>query len=226
MTLGSPFETINANILCVALSAIPTNWLALFFYPPDRAEPTPEQAIRFSRKKDIYRAAILFTYRWLYGTPFNLQFFIADFSMSYGIGSLIGERPAGTKQRRSEFGVALLWVVGSAALMQFAPSMLSYPVIVADRVIWRSAYIALVDDIVGVLARPNMKTWKGKLTLVLTQAFTIMFLCWLLLSWKRDMILHYEQSEEYTAALAALGVQQDAAEVGGDIEDDGDRYLV
>lgn len=73
MTLGSPFETTQANILCVVLSAIPTNWLASFFYPADRPEPTPRQAIRFSRKSDIYRAAILFTYRWLFGTPFNLS---------------------------------------------------------------------------------------------------------------------------------------------------------
>lgn len=226
MLFGAPLETTEANILFIFLSAIPTNWLGSFFYPTDRAEPTPEQAVRFSRKKDIYRAAILFTYRWLYGTPFNIQFFFADFMMSYGVGALIGERPAGTRQRRSEFGVALLWVAGSAVLMQFAPPMLSFWITVADRAIWRSAYIALVDDVVGVLAKPNMKTWKGKVTLVLTQACTIVFLCWLLLSWRRDMMVAEEASNDYNAALAALNVGQDPVEVGGNLEDDGDRYLV
>ena len=226
MILGSPFETIKANVLCIILSAIPTNWLGTFFYPADRPEPTPDEAIRFSRKKDIYRAAILFTYRWLFGTPFSLEFFIADFSISYGIGSLIGERPAGTKQRRSEFGVHLLWVAGNAVLVYFAPSFLSYWVNVADRVIWRAAYIALVDDIVGVLARPDLTTWKGKVRLVLTQAFTILFMCWMLLRWKRDLILAYQNDKEYEAALAALQIQQESVEVEGEVEDDGDRFFV
>lgn len=107
MTLGSPFEATEANLLCVVLSAIPTSRLGSFVYPNDRPKPTPEQAVRFSRKSDIYRAAILFTSRWLFGTPFNLMFFIG-FLMSYTVRSLIGERPGGTKQRRSAFGASLL----------------------------------------------------------------------------------------------------------------------
>ncbi|KAJ4984832.1 hypothetical protein SVAN01_09705 [Stagonosporopsis vannaccii] len=225
MTLGSPFESTQANILCVIFSAIPTNLAASLVYPTDRPEPTPKEAVRFSRKSDIYRAAILFTYRWLFGTPFNLYFFIIDFMMTYPFGSLIGERPASAKQRRSEFGVHLLWAAGSAALVFIAPSFLSFGANLADRVIWRVTYIALVDDIVGALSRPNLKTWKGKARLVLTQAFVILFTCWLLLSWKRDMILAYQNDEEYQAALAALKVQQDSIEAEEPFEDDGDRFL-
>lgn len=225
MTLGSPFESTQANILCVIFSAIPTNWLASFFYPIDRPEPTPDEAVRFSRKSDIYRAAILFTYRWLFGTPFNLSFFVIDFIMTYPFGSLVGERPAGTKQRRSEFGVHLLWSAGSTALVFLAPSFLSFGVNLADRVIWRATYIALVDDVVGVLARPNLKTWKGRIRLVLTQAFVILFACWMLLRWKRDMILTYQSDEGYQAGLAALKHQQDIVEGEGPFEDDGDRFL-
>lgn len=226
MTLGSPFETTQANILCVVLSAIPTNWLASFFYPADRPEPTPRQAIRFSRKSDIYRAAILFTYRWLFGTPFNLEFFLIDFATGYLISAAIAERPAGTQQRRSEFIVHLTLVAINAALIFVAPPFMSHMLMLIDRLIWRAAYIALVDDIVGVLARPNLKTWKGKLVLVLTQAFTIVFTSWMLLRWKRDLVLSYQDSENFQAALAGLKLQEASDEVEMEFEDDGDRYLV
>lgn len=226
MTFGSPVDTIPATVLCIILSAIPTNWLASFFYPPDRPEPTPQQAIRFSRKSDIYRAAILFTYRWLYGTPFNLQFFIADFLTGYLISVAIAERPAGTKQRRSEFIVHATLVLINAALMYIVPSGLGFVLMFLDRMIWRAAYIALVDDVIGVLARPNVKTWQGKVVLVLTQAFTILFTCWMLLRWKRDMLLSFENNEDWEAALTGLKSQDASDEVGLEFEDDGDRYLV
>lgn len=226
MTFGSPFDTIPTTILGIILSAIPTNWLASFFYPADRPEPTPQQTIRFSRKSDIYRAAILFTYRWLYGTPFNLQFFVADFLTGYLISVAIAERPAGTKQRRSEFIVHATLVAINAVLIYIAPSALGFVLMFLDRMIWRAAYIALVDDVISVLTRPNLKTWKGKVALVLTQAFTILFTCWMLLRWKRDMILSFENNEDWQAALAGLKPQEAFDEVGLDIEDDGDRYLV
>lgn len=226
MTFGSPFDTIPANVMCVILSAIPTNWFASFFYPADRPEPTPQQAIRFSRKSDIYRGAILFTYRWLFGTPFNLRFFIADFATGYLISVAIAERPAGTKQRRSEFIVHLTLIAINAVLIQITPSFLSDMLMLVDRMIWRAAYIALVDDVIGVLSRPNLKTWKGKVVLVLTQAFTIFFTCFILLRWRRYMILALQEDEEFQAALAGLDLQQASEEVGVDFEDDGDRFLV
>ncbi|KZM23422.1 uncharacterized protein EKO05_0003949 [Ascochyta rabiei] len=226
MSLGTPFETPGANFLCVFLSAIPTNWLGAFFYPTDRAEPKPEQAIRFTRKSNICRAAVLVTYRWMFGRSFDLFMLTADFFLSHFIGPLIGERPPGTKERRSEFGVALLWMAGSGMLMQYAPSALSYWIIVADRTVWRAVYMAFVDDVVGVLARPNLKTWRGKVTLVLTQAFTITFISWMLLSWTRDAMLAAGVDDERKAALAAMEAQLNSMKAEGDIEDDGDRYLV
>jgi hypothetical protein len=45
-----------------------------------------------------------------------------------------------------------------------------------DRTVWRAAYVALVDDIIGVLARPNVRTIRGKVTLVGVQACTIVAL--------------------------------------------------
>lgn len=226
LTFGSPFDSIPATVACVALSAIPTNWLASFFYPVDRSEPTPQQAIRFSRKSDIYRAAILFTYRWLYGTPFNLHFFIADFITGYLISVAIAERPAGTKQRRSEFIVHATLVLINAALIFVLPSGLGFVLMFLDRMIWRAAYIALVDDVIGVLARPNLKTWQGKLVLVLTQALTILFTCWMLLRWRRDMLLSFENNRDLQAALAGAELREGYKEGALDFEDDGDRYLV
>lgn len=225
MLLGAPFDDVMSNIVFTWLSAIPTNWLASFFYPTDRSEPTPEEAVRFSRKGDMYRAVILFTYRWIFGNPFNLQFFIADFMLSYGLGSLIGERPAGTKPRRSEFAAHLPWFLGSGIVIRFGPSFLTWFAVVADRCIWRATYIALVDDIVGVMGRPHLKTWQGKLRLVLVQSFVIMLSCYLLLSWKRDLILADENHPDYEAAHAAFDVQEEPVEMSQILENDGDRFL-
>lgn len=52
-----------------------------------------------------------------------------------------------------------------------------------DRAIWRAAYLALVDDVIGLLAYPNVRTVRGRVTLVLAQAFTITSLVWFGLSW-------------------------------------------
>ena len=208
MTCGSPVDAVPATIVCVILSALPTNWLASLFYPTDRPEPTPQQTIRFSRKSDIYRAAILFTYRWLFGTPFNLRFFIADFLAGYLISIVIAERPAGTKQRRSEFIVHATLVAINTALVYIAPSGLAFVLMLLDRMVWRAAYIALVDDVIGVLTRPNLKTWKGKVVLVLTQALTIVFSCWMLLRWRRDMMLAFKNNGNWQAALAELKLQE------------------
>jgi hypothetical protein len=225
MLLGTPFDDAKSNVIFTWLLAIPTNWLASFFYPTDRPEPTPEEAVRFSRKGDMYRAAVLFTYRWIFGTPFSLPFFIADFMLSYGVGSLVGERPAGTKPRRSEFAAHLPWLLGNWIIMQFAPSFLTWFAVVADQCIWRATYTALVDDIVGVMGRPDLSTWKGKLRLVLVQSLVIVFTCYLLLSWKRDLILGDENHPDNEAARAAFGVQEEPVEMGQIFEDDGDRFL-
>lgn len=116
-------------------------------------------------------------------------------------------------------------------LISFALSFLSLWVTVLDMAMWRTVCIALVDDIIGVLARPNLKTWKGKVALVLAQAFTITFTCWMLLLWKRDLIMvhqlsTYQEKPDYQAAIATLHGQQESVNVEGDIEDDGDRFLV
>jgi hypothetical protein len=174
------------TIYLVAASAIPTYLVASYLYPANRPAPTHEEAVRFTRKHEAYRALVLATYGRLYGTPFNLQFLIADFFFSFAIGSVIGERPAGSRQRRSEFLVALMWLVGSGILnMVVPPSMetLSFFLGGVDRTVWRAAYLALVDDIIGVLARPNVRTLGGKLRLVLVQSFTITSIVSLALAW-------------------------------------------
>jgi hypothetical protein len=187
--LSNPSQIWPQNTaLLVSASAIPTYLVASFLYPARRPDPSHEEAIRFTRKHDAYRALVLATYGQLHGTPLNLRFLIADFMFSYVIGYAIGERPAGAQQRRSEFCIALLWVAGSGILcMLVPPSMgsLSFVAMAIDRTIWRAAYLALVDDIIGVLSQPNLRTLGGKVTLVLLQSFTITSLVYLLLAWAR-----------------------------------------
>ncbi|KAJ8106360.1 hypothetical protein OPT61_g9588 [Boeremia exigua] len=221
--LDSPYDTAVGNTLWVGLSAIPTNWLASLLYPTDRPEPTPAQAIRFSRKSGFYRAIVLYTFHWHFLMPNNLELFIKDYLMTLGIGWLIGERPAGTKQRRSEFGTHLLWVAGSALLMFLAPSFLPFWQVLASRVIMKAAYVALVDDIVGLLARPNVKSWQGKIRLVLVQAFVILFICRVLLRWAEEYLLARENHAIGLEALEALQKLDKTEEL---FDDDGDRFLV
>lgn len=170
----------------VPLSAIPTYLIGSLFYPANRPDPTPEEAIRFTRRSFIYRALVLATYGRLFGTPFNVYFHIVDLLASYVIGEAIGERPVGTKQRRSEFFVALLWLAGSWLLWSAVPpsmETLTFLVIVVDRAVWRAAYLALVDDVIGVLSWPDVKSLRGKIVLVSVQAFTISALVTFALSW-------------------------------------------
>jgi hypothetical protein len=170
----------------VAFSAIPTYLIGSLFYPTNRPDPTPDESIRFTRKNDLYRAAVIATYGRLYGTSFNIMFVITDVMFSFVPDNFIGERPVGTEKRRSEFLVALLWVIGSQVVQVLIP--ISTPVIglligMADRTLWRTAYVALVDDVAGVLTRPNIRTLRGKATLVLVQACVILSISYMVLSW-------------------------------------------
>jgi hypothetical protein len=86
-----------------------------------------------------------------------------------------------------------MWVAGSAVVQMYIPPDMPQLVFLAmavDRTVWRAAYVALVDDIIGVLARPDLRTIRGKVTLVLVQAVTIVALVYWGLStmkmWKVD----------------------------------------
>jgi len=188
-TLGfTRFPGGDPSIPLVLFSALFTHILGSQFYPPNQRITSPEQQIRFTRKNTFYRALVLVTYGRLYGTQFNLVFFLADLLCSFAADRLVGERPIGTPQRRSEFVVALAWVAGSYLLGLAIP--LSVPivgllVVALDRTLWRTAYIALVDDIIGVLTKPNVRSLKGRATLFVVQAGTINLLSFLGSSWIR-----------------------------------------
>lgn len=176
------------TLLLVAASALPTHLAASYFYPVtvNGSEAPPQEQSRFTRKHDAYRALVLATYGRLFGTRFNPKFFLLDFLLSYVAGSAIGERPEGTRQRRSEFLIALLWLTGSSVVAALVPpSMptLTFWVLVADKMVWQATYLALVDDVINVLARPNLRTFRGRATVILVQSFTITFLVFIALSW-------------------------------------------
>ena len=164
------------SVLFIAICAIPTYLIGSFVYPTNRPAPPPDQLIRFTRRSALYRICVLFTYGRLYGTPFKLGFFIADVLLNYAAGAVIGERTAGAPQRTSEFLVHALWTVMSGLLLAFViPSsgMLFTLAVTVDRTLWRAMYLALVDDLVGILMYPNLQTKKGKAMVMLVQAVLI-----------------------------------------------------
>jgi hypothetical protein len=173
---GMSSNSPQMNILLTFASAIPTFWAASKVYPSNAPAATPAQAIRFTRKHDAYRAVVLFMYGRFFGTPFNLQFLVADFFMSYALGYAIGENPIGTPQRRSEFAVAVCWVAASHVVQLVTGPLgagVGFWVLVADRAIWRAAYMALVDDVIGVLVWPDYRTFWGRVRVVAVQGVVI-----------------------------------------------------
>lgn len=169
---GRPYDAL----LCILGASVLTLAIGSYMHKPDTV---PWDGVRFTRKHEAIRAAVLFTYGRWFGTEINLRFLIADYVLVYIVAEyLIGE-PA--RQRRSEFLVALVWLVGSGIAFRATPG--SWEVVyfftgMVDRIMWRTAYIALVDDVVGVLARPDVRTVTGRLTLLVMQAFTITSLVW------------------------------------------------
>jgi hypothetical protein len=187
----------GGSVVAVVLSsAIPTYLIGSLFYPTNLPDPSPIESIRFTRKNDLYRAGVIATYGRLYGTPFNVMFYIRDVVCSFVADNVIGERPVGTKQRRSEFLVALLWVIGSQVVQVFVPigtSGVGLFLGMMDRTLWRTTYIALVDDVIGVLTRPNLRRLRGKATLVLVQAFVIFMIESVLLTWGKALAKSLEE---------------------------------
>lgn len=162
------------GFLWVAFSTLLTFIVGSQLY---QADTLPSDGVRFTRRHEAIRALVLFTHGRWYGTPINLKSIIGDYVLSYIIADyLIGEP---TRQRRSEFLLALVWVAGSGVLFAAIPSsfpQLSFVAGTLDRGLWRTAYLALVDDVVKVLSRPDVGTVRGRATLMLVQGWTIIIL--------------------------------------------------
>lgn len=151
-------------------SAIPTYCLASLVHKP-RPRPTE----RFTRRSDLYRAAVLFTYGRLLGTPFDLLNFVLDFFATYGIGAIL-DQDEGAPPRRSEFFVHGLLTTASSMVFGFIPPSWTWTWIIMgsiDRAMFRAAYLALVDDVVKVLAYPQVGSKRGKAVVVGVQAVII-----------------------------------------------------
>jgi hypothetical protein len=189
----------------VASFAIPTYLAASTFYPSNRPEPTPKQSIRFTRKNDLYRAAVLATYGRIFDEPSDVIPYLMDVLLNYGADQLVGERPTGTKQRRSEFLVALLWIIGSRMVgffISFDTPASQQAITLVNRTLNRTSYVALVDDVVGVLTLPNIRTLKGKMTVIMTQAFVILTVVISFISWAQG--LSAEQASIDSGAASEL----------------------
>jgi hypothetical protein len=198
VSVSNPFD----HPLAIAASAIPTYLLGSLIYPKNRPAFTPEQMVRFTRKDDKYRAGVMLTYGRLFGTPFNLVFYMVDLMASYAIGQVIGEREAAPVQRRSEFFVHALWAAANHVLMLTIPSSwetLWLLVGMVDRTLFRAMYLALVDDVVRVLGYPRLRTWKDKMVVMLVQAAVITVPVMLLHA--RQVVIQTESMEAADAAF-------------------------
>ncbi|KAF9731725.1 hypothetical protein PMIN03_008525 [Paraphaeosphaeria minitans] len=151
-------------------SAVPTYFFASLVY-----RPRPRPAVRFSRRSDLLRAAVLFTYGRLLGTPFNLFNYLLDVLASYGVGAVL-DQPEGAPPRRSEFFVQALLTTASTVVFGFVPPSWTWTWVIMggiDREMYRAAYLALVDDIVRVLGYPEVGSKRGKALVVAVQAVFI-----------------------------------------------------
>jgi hypothetical protein len=187
-TNPSKTQPLNPFIPTV-LSAIPTYLVASRLYQP--AAPSPSDCVRFTRRHDSYRALVIASYGFVFGLPFNFRSLIADFLLSYVVGFAIGER---TPKRRRESVVALVWCMASLFMaflfmvLDLRPRVpqLEYGLEVAGHAIWQAAWLALVDDILGVLMKPDVSTVRGRVVCVLVQGLVIAGLVFfaLVLSWR------------------------------------------
>ncbi len=164
------------NLQFLLVSIIPTFLLSSLMCSTGRVEPSIEESERFTRRNDLYRAGVLFTYGRLYGTPFKLGFYISDLVFSYVADNFVGRQTGSRSRQRSEFLRVLPWVIGSSLaglIFPFTASAIGLVLGTIDRTLWRTAYIALVDDVIDILTWPDMGTWKGKFCILLSQAITI-----------------------------------------------------
>jgi len=171
LIMANPF----AHRAVLLASAIPTYLLGSLVY---RGKSTQSglPPVRFTRQSHFYRAAVLFTYGRLFGTRFNLLYFIVDLAANYGISAIIGEQDTGGMLRRSGFLVHSLLTAASTLLCGFVPQswgLLWTFVYALDRTMYRATYLALVDDLIRVLANPDLSTWRGKALVISLQAIFI-----------------------------------------------------
>lgn len=165
-TIPNPFEH---RVLLLA-SAIPTHFLASLVH---QSRPRPSE--RFTHHSDLRRALVLFAYGRLLGTPFNLMNYVKDLFAIYGISAVL-DRAEGEPPRKSEFFAHALIACATTLLFGFTPPSWETTWVImgsVDRVMYRAAWLALVDDVVKVLAYPNLGTKKERVVVLLVQAIMI-----------------------------------------------------
>lgn len=195
----------------VLFSVVPAHFVASQIYPSNHPPPTPEENVVFTRRHWGYRAAVLFTYGRLYGTPFRLANFIPDIFLDELLRSyLIPDRGADEPQRRSEFLIAALWTTVTLFLSSLIPAtsgLLWTLVMSADRIMWRASYMGLVDDLVKVLGYPNFRTWKGRSLVILVQ-FTFIYLSVCLYAVKFSPSPEIDDGADILHDLPAIDINQ------------------
>ena len=111
------------------------------------------------------------------GTPINLIYYGADLLSSFALSALL-DRPDGAAPRKSEFFTHALFAGVSGLVWGMIPPSLGIvkaAMGAVDRAMWRAAWMALVDDLVKVLAYPDTESKTGKALVVGIQALLILF---------------------------------------------------
>lgn len=184
-----------ANRGLLLASAIPTYLLGSLAHSP-RARPSG----RFTRRSKLHQAAFIFAYGRLMRTPFNIVYYGVDLISSFAL-SVVLDRPESAAPRRSEFFVHALLAGVSGLVWGVIPpgwGLARAAMGAVDRAMWRAAWMALVDDVVKVLAYPDTGRKTGKVLVVGVQALLILFsVLWVFFMWTigREGILNAMNAE-------------------------------
>lgn len=184
-------------------SALPTYFLASLVH-----QPRPRPIVRFTRSSDVIRAAVLFAYGRLMGTPFNLVNYILDLLSEYGLGAAL-DRPEGMPRKWSDFLVYALATGVSGIVFDMIPRNwgLAWTIVGAlDRTLWRASWMALVDDVVKVLGYPRTEQKRGKVLVMGVQGVLIaVSVMWVYFVWWAGMGYSWQKERMTQGGEIPLG---------------------
>lgn len=209
---------LTPHVLLLIPVTIVTYLIGSFIYPKHRLPPSPwlPEARRFSDKWWVYRVAILQGYDIFMSPPgtLSLSTLLQNTGLTYvtyNYFGLTGDMNDGRPPRHlwgSVFLKPALRVVASESLMyllsRYVPAIAGFwPIRFIHSAFWREAMIALVDDVIGGLAYPDVRTKKGKAKVMGLQYFV--FFCTTL---RLGLRAREGATLETIAGLAGMTVQE------------------
>lgn len=191
------FNSLATNFILLIPLAFLTYFIGSFIYPNHRLPP-PEwspEARRFSEKWWPYPVAIVqvYGYIWNLPSPLSLSNLVQNVGITYVGLNYFGLLNNGDFRPSSRlWGSAFLMPALRAVaydcllylLLRYIPIIGNFWLIRwASGALWRVAVIALVDDVIGGLAYPDVRTKKGKAKVITLQFFVFCYVSY----WRREM---------------------------------------